>query len=258
MSCDQNHPHHPTLTTAVKLGVPHLFHDYPPIPKRFEMAFLLDVFDDKLDRRRGYCPAFGSPGQTIRTHSIWEPPETLALLLCSERWPNHLFFDFGANVGYYSVMMGLRGHDVIAYDGDEDILRVLKRNMGRVGQTVTGWIASDQWIDEGFSINPFHGVGAIAKMDIEGSERYAVDAMMPYIDQVDAILIEMSPVFNDSYPDIARDIMAAGFIAAYMPDKEKPPKPRDTLEEFETEHDPDFVVKYVNSYQQSNILFYRS
>ena len=55
----------------------------------------------------------------------------------------------------------------------------------------------------------------LVKMDIEGAEEHALRVVWPLVKAglVDHLLIELSPVFNDSYPALVDMIRGEGYRA---------------------------------------------
>ena len=55
----------------------------------------------------------------------------------------------------------------------------------------------------------------IAKIDIEGAESYAIDMLIPPLEagNVDYLLVEVSPVFNDTYPALMERLFGLGYVA---------------------------------------------
>jgi hypothetical protein len=110
---------------------------------------------------------------------------------------------------------------------------------------------------------------ALAKIDIEGAEEHAVDLLWLSIEKglVDHLLIEISPVFNDSYPDLVVRLLEAGYEAWVMPDKQIPPVP---FEKFPQDLEANrlwpasftgelgVVRETVRRWHQHNVLFSRS
>ena len=59
------------------------------------------------------------------------------------------------------------------------------------------------------------------KADVEGAENHVVRVFRPLIDArlIEAMLLEVSPVFADHYPDTLRVILDAGYRMWLVPEK---------------------------------------
>lgn len=258
--CQHGHDAHPVTDIDIVVGGPTGFDDYPPIPERFHHEFKMRVMTpDGLERGTGYCPAFTTLPEQILGMGIWEPPETVAMLLAFERYPKHVFHDFGANFGWFSLLALSSKLDVVAWEADPEIFASLVLNLGRHKRSAQA-IARRHWVTSNTEIPTPDGFRRIiAKLDIEGMEPAAIEALSPLMDRIDFMLIEISPVFNDLYADMVRAIMAAGFAAAAIPLKSIPPVGFDSLHDlrWETRFDP-FWKNDVNGFDQMNALFWRA
>lgn len=227
IGCQRNHIDHYSRVVDVDLARPHIFHDYPQIPDRFARKFRMAIWDWNHPEHAGvgYCPAVDVVSQTIEQVGCWEPCETIVTLAAmTAADPESIFVDFGAQLGWFSLLAASTGHDVIAFEADPDCMAMVRRNAA-----LNGW--DDQFgyvttrVGPRKRQQPFGRHIAMAKIDIEGAEEHAVEMLWGSIDsgEVDHLLIEISPVFNDSYPALVVRLLEAGYEASIMPDKKIPP-----------------------------------
>lgn len=267
IECERGHLEHPRRIIDVDLIQNHIHHDYPQIPlhlaRKFRMAVW--VYDDpEINKGTGYCPAaVNVVSYQIENIGVWEPCETIiALTVMQAADPDSIFVDFGSQLGWFSLLAASTGHGVVAFDVDPECISIMRQSA-----EMNGWSHLIAYSDE--RIGPESGewpVGpriAFAKIDVEGAEEHAVRIIWPSIEAglVDHLLIEISPVFNDSYPDLVVRLLEVGYAAWALPDKVAPPPP--------FEHFPDDLTpgrlsgsiadirSQVESWDQRNVLFSR-
>lgn len=284
IACQRSHDHH-AMSVEVMLGsppaTPHGYFDYPQVPARFARQFSMMVWDPQRHPVDGgpYCPAHDAVSETIVSHRIWEPRETiLALQVLSTAPEGSWMLDMGAQLGWYSWLALSSGVPVIAWEADPDNARMLEatatlNNWG--SRLLTGEdISSMRRVHlEVFNerIGPdspstdasgFPGGIRFVKMDLEGAENMAVGMLRPALDagRIDHILMEVSPCFADYYPDLVVGLIESGYRAYMLPEKHQPPWPLDDLpadlEEWRLDGHAD-VQAFVASWQQEDIWLAR-
>jgi hypothetical protein len=200
-----------SVMLGVDLGQPNHFHDIPDIPARFHKRFQLEVPDDN----------HGDPDWTvtdaIRDMGVWEPWETMFLSSAfAAAASDTLFVDLGAHVGWFCALASAWGLNWHAVEFNRNMVRYLRRMAKRTG---LGYV-DNCWVDQYWALagqpRPM-----IVKMDLEGNERFAVAGMFRWFKtrQVTHCLMEVSPVFNDSYPHLVWSLIDAGYEAWVMPEK---------------------------------------
>ena len=224
--CQRGCDNHPTRTVQIHLGGPTKYRDLTSIPERFAMDFEIEVWDTAQTPVDGgpYCPARDAVSETIISHGVWEPRETTVLLLAWEAlgWDCE-FVDIGAQIGWFTWLANHKGIDAYAVEADPAVASVLEQNIHpglteiinlRMGADIPDWFPG-----------PISHPYVVAKIDIEGAEEAAVVALSERVglQRVPFILMEVSPVFNDSYPDLVADLMSRGYSAYLMPPKAAPP-----------------------------------
>lgn len=237
--CRMGHDTHATRPVIVDLGEPHGYADQPLIPERFARRFTMHVYDWRQYRHASrYCPGHDAVSETIDQLGIWEPAETiltLAALTGSPRRPREYVADFGAQIGWFSMLAASCDFMVMAYDADEENLATIEksaRGNGHDQYGEPGWydriVPLHQRVDAQSPTRPLTGeCFRLVKIDLEGAERDAVRVLWPFIEahQVDHLCIEVSPVFADYYPDLVGDLLALGYRCWQVPEKNRQQRP---------------------------------
>lgn len=261
--CQRGHTTHHTRDITVSIGGPTSYSDYTPIPRRLSREFAMRVWDtDQHPVDSGvYCPAHDAVSETLLSHGVWEPRETtLALQVCSTARPEQWVVDIGAQLGWFSLLglsCGLRVH---AIDADTDNLEVLLASaeangwLGLLTTTATRIGPTSQPL-------PARSV-RFAKLDIEGAEHDAIAMLWPSLEAglVDHLLVEISPVFRDDYPELIRTLIDVGYRAYVLPPKQQPPvdldDPATALEPYRLDTRADWPA-VVRSWHQEDCWFVR-
>lgn len=261
-----HHTTHDTITVRRSLYGQPIIKDVPYIADRFERNLTLQIWDYRKYGEHGYEGA-GFPyeyctGQDVVSYSIfeqgmWEGYETVAWLDILHRGDRAKpVLDLGCQLGWYSVLAASAGYNVIAVDSDWEVLGLAVKNfventVGAVSiKSVTGWF--DRTVSP---IDP-EPVRAV-KIDLEGAEVHALDWLYwCFADgTIDYALIELSPVFNDSYPAIVNHLLGWGYRLFEIPQKgwegtaDYSEDPLETL--IQT---PPFTVASLTGILQTNVL----
>lgn len=213
------HAEHATTVMRCDLSG-HGLDDWP----RADLAFDLAVFDAERYRDTpGFCPADSDVSRTLVRYGCWEAWESL-LALAILRDGDGPVVDFGANVGWYSVLALAYGHDLLAVESEPSTAAVLAANLmlareqfrtGAYAGVAYGWVGPDT------PMLPSGPCLRLVKVDIEGAEAHAVAALLPSLDAglVDFLLVEHTPEFGDG-GRIAWDLLARHRYVPYaVPDK---------------------------------------
>lgn len=125
-----------------------------------------------------------------------------------------LVLDFGTHVGWYTLMAAQAGFDVLGFDGEPEHLTMVERNMRRAGVAERVTLCR-VWLDEDTPQLDPEGCPPIRllKADVEGAEEHVLRIAWPLIDAglVTHLLLEISPVFNDSYPALVARLVDKGY-----------------------------------------------
>ncbi|HEX9872671.1 MAG TPA: FkbM family methyltransferase [Candidatus Tectomicrobia bacterium] len=217
--CDFGHPSHPTQTVGITLSGQPLVPDFPPIPEHLSCSFNLDVFAQTRRRQGGYCLSHGEVSSSIITQRIWEGYATL-LALDHLHNTQGLVIDLGCQAGWYSMLGGLTGHEVLAVDCDPECAAVAQRNAAMNGFSLTPCFGH---IDANTPALKGPVEISLLKVDIEG---YEIDAVRVFGESfrrktIEAALIEVSPVFTDvkRCQEMLEFLLSCGYGVYHVPEK---------------------------------------
>lgn len=158
----------------------------------------------------GYCPGDDRVSETIEMTGGWEPHGTAIMAAVLDGRPPGFVWDVGCHVGWYSAAAGAVGYPAIGVDGDAENLELAVLNAPTAS-------FRHAWVDETLTVE--RGPVAFAKIDVEGNDRFAVAALDEALDdhEVAALMVEVSPVFNDTYPAMVAAIVGHGYDAFVVP-----------------------------------------
>lgn len=235
IACQRGHDSHSSVRVDVSLDGPTAYFDYPPIPHYLARNLTMQVWDPAVYPVDGgpYCPAHDAVSETIVSHRVWEPRETcLTLDVCqSATHPvggRALFMDFGSQLGWFSSLAASCGLNVHAWEADEDNARMTwdnaVANEEAPNQDVTVSMGVTARIGPDTPVQPPSPVRMV-KADVEGAEADVVRILQPSLAAglVDYLLLEISPIFHDGYPQLVVDLCELGYVAHCLPPKSQPP-----------------------------------
>jgi hypothetical protein len=225
----------PIVTTA------RLAESYPELPDvagfpaRYQRTFELEVLDHDPHAPE---PAYGTYDRardavtvSLQAQGVWEAHETLAAVDILATQPG-VFLDFGAHVGWYTVLAHLFGaHQVVAWENDPETLSVLIRNVSRVfpHRGMVGVPDVHLRGDVTATGRPVDVDGPVSlmKVDLEGADCWAVDTCAHLFEagRVAAALVEVSPIFEHdgrgpcSYVSLVGRFMSWGYWPHQIPPK---------------------------------------
>lgn len=170
------------------------------------------VFDtDQYVNTFGYCPGDDDVSRTISRLRVWERQETELFIAALERFPG-IVIDFGSQIGWYTMLATRMGRDVLAIEGVSEHIKLTQIN-----SAVDHLWQAHHWVCENTPTLSAENCPrvSIVKIDLEGSEQHALRCIQDLISArlVDNILMEVSPVFNDTYPDLVLDLLSSGYSA---------------------------------------------
>lgn len=229
----------------IRLGGPTTYTDYPAIPQRFERSFQIHILPRGVEPSLLHHSVIPDPGDvvsdTIRDWKTWEVPETIFAMSAFAAAPRGtVFLDVGCHVGWFSLIAVSFGLDTISVDADQRMLDLLWQSYRLNGFDTKAIIRlRHELVDATWEPPDLdYAENLIVKMDIEGSEVYALRALWPLFEQhkVSHLLMEVSPVFEDYYPSILGQLFDLGYIGFVMPLKEEVPPTFDNAEAFLRNH----------------------
>lgn len=273
MTCRRGHTEHAKRWVTVNLGGPTGFGDYCAIPERYARSFEMLIYE--RDETPGpLCPAHDAVSEMIGVHGMWEPQgTTLALAVCESAGPNQYMADFGAHVGWYSLIAASCGLTAMAIDDDAESLQMVDESA-----TANGWgqrINRIQGCHRDHVETTLRHIDAdtepwgngiairLAKIDIEGAEEHAVRMLWPAIEAglVDHILMEVSPCFGPGYPELVEKLADAGYRVFRLPEKQYPPveldDPETALAPYRLDLDRDAMAAWIAGCGQADLWLQR-
>lgn len=155
-----------------------------------------------------YCTGQDDVSRTLELYGVWERDETAQI--ASRLQPGDVFLDFGAHVGWFTLLAAKLGAQVHAYEGDVENLDLLRQNarLHGVAEQVTAYPV---WVDADAHVTIPDGPIRLVKVDLEGNDDQAIRCLGPALDRVEELVVEVSPCFNDRYPAMVANLQAAGF-----------------------------------------------
>ncbi len=198
--------------TDCQLG--HAVHEKITVPTRIGPMTVYDTERYETDLP-GWCPGRHITCHQLRIEGQWEPHDTEAIRHILENGDrNKWVIDFGAHAGWYTVMAAKYGYRVLAVENEDAHIALLMDNVARhgIGDRVS---ICQAWVDENFTVDDPGCDVELIKADIEGAEKWAVQACEPWMDQISNWYLEISPEFRDDYPALVDKLKLAGFEAFY-------------------------------------------
>lgn len=159
---------------------------------------------------KGYCSGQDDVSKTLDLYGKWDIEEThLINNILSAGSRDGAFVDIGSHVGYFSLLAHQLGYEVFAYEGDLENVQLSIINVPNIkakGIWFNEKTPKTRWKDKRIKL---------MKIDIEGNERFAIDYFWKQIEArlVDNIIIEVSPTFNGSYPELLERLFKIGYRA---------------------------------------------
>jgi hypothetical protein len=224
--CQRGCEKHLSRQVRVSLGGATPYYDLTRIPMDLAVEFDMEVWDTDVTPVDGgpYCPSRDAVSETILSMGVWEQRETVMALRVFKENPGKLFLDFGAQIGWFSLLAAANGVKVVAFEADADNARLL--NFSAIQNDVAHLVLVNEGrIGPGTHVVYVDREIALVKIDLEGAENEAIRMLDPALGAslVERMMVEISPVFDDYYPDLVTDLMFGyGFRAFLLPPKQTP------------------------------------
>jgi len=265
--CDVGHDSHERVTLDIHLDENRKIPDFPAFRGDYETKMKLQVYDyDKYKDTVGYCTGRDTICHALMTQGIWEGYETLLMLdILKHGDRSKIMLDFGANLGWYSVLALINGYQVHGFEADKENMEVLLHNaeINDKRDQMTGNLV---WVGEDYEYLLDEHV-LLLKTDMEGNDPYAIGACYNLFEmgKVDYVVAEISPVLKGGrwFPDMVETIIGYGYRCYQIPEKDMT-----FMEEFEQQPLASVLkyceiptvgrIAYVASLRQSNFLFVRN
>ncbi len=173
-----------------------------------------DYGGDNLDWWDQYCPAQDIVSRSIEQTGMWEPYETALFVDILKRGANGVVIDFGCQLGWYTTLATniIPSYQVVAIDVNAENVALTQGNapgtrvlLGSVDEHAQQ-LATDTQV-------------RVAKIDIEGAEQWAIRMLRPTLEarNIAYLIMEVSPVFNDTYPDLVEQVAGYGYDTFVIP-----------------------------------------
>lgn len=230
-ACHAGHATHEGLLTEVSLRGKLPIPDMPPVPRHLQTSFTMEVYDwrkyfktvagnETVPLVEEYCTGQDIISYCIHRQGIWEGYETLLVLDILKQAKPGVVLDFGAHIGWYTLLAALAGYEVAAIDASAENLQLLKANAKRnhVQDKVHTYLG---WLDDKAPTLPGDENVALLKADVEGAENI-VEAMCSELfrlRKIEYAIFEISPVFADYYPGMVKKIASYGYKVYQIPGK---------------------------------------
>lgn len=192
----------------------------PDYPKLEPLEFTLNVLKPVDPPNVGYCPARGEVSRSIASQGIWEAFDTAVAVEMFKSHKPGVFMDFGANIGWYSVIANRLGRNVIALEADPDLIAAMDEVM--ISNEYLDYKIVHGWLDHRSPvITPGNTRVRLVKSDLEGLDTEAIRVCDLLLQQnlIDAFMFEWSPMFSDGYLKSIDKVMSYGYDLAVIPDK---------------------------------------
>lgn len=218
----------------------HKKHEGKTVPTRIGAMYVYDC-DAYPKDIQGYCNGKDDISRSLISKGSWADEETTEIIniLAKNRdyGITQRIIDFGCHIGWYTIIAANMGYMVEAIDGDRENVNMTKVN------SITSLVSDrvnvrHMWIDGDTNYIPdLTSEVELIKIDLEGNEQYAIKLIEPLLAEkkVKHIHMEVSPVFNNSYPGLVDKIAGYGFIP-YIDGK---------------------LFNYIYDFPQANLLFKR-
>lgn len=226
--CQAGHHKHDTKVVTTEVG---------------GLPIKLTVFDwDKYQGFKGYCTGQDDISRTILNTGIWEPLETALALEILSQPDEGIVLDFGAHIGWYTILAARHSRGVVAIEGDAENLETLEHN-AYLNQCADNIKTVLEWVDAKSKPVVVTSKVQLMKCDLEGNDIHAVKMCADLFKQrlIKYALVEISPCFNNTYPELIDFITGFGYDVYYA--------------EGELSSLRSFDGKY--EFDQSNFLFVR-
>ena len=259
-ACQVGHEKHETLTVAINLygrALP----DLPYFGDNVAHKMKFKVYDaGPYEGIPNYCTGNDELSRAILHCGVWEAFETALILDILKNEQQGMVLDFGAHIGWYSIIAALHGHDIKAFEGDVENVEMLIAN-ARLNECDNRIQATHCWIDAHMEPLPLSQV-LLMKSDLEGKDAEAVRVCQALFEakRIKYALIEISPVLAAGYPELVEQIAGYGYGVYQVPSKgfehikEYETAPLETLVKY-CEVPAEGRAGYVAGLRQENLLF---
>lgn len=211
MNCIKEHPQHQTSPMKVFL----------PYKAKGSKRFVMDVYDyNEYKGYKGFCLGKDKTSEHVHLKGVYEKPVTALVQDILERGnKRNLVLDFGAHIGWYSVIAALYGYHVAAIEGDRQNIEMLIKN-ATYNKLEKKLILNHTFIDE---LSPAVELTTkqniqLMKADIHGYEYVAFEMCRNLFEQkrVNYAILKMS-FTQDQAVSFIEDVIETGYSVYLIP-----------------------------------------
>ena len=174
----------------------------------------MHVWDWEMYRNQfnTYCTGQDDVSMSLDLYGTWEKPDYARAKQILAGTPGTVL-DFGAHIGWFTVLAARLNHYVIAVEADPENMRLLELNWPTEkpqGRRVLSWVKGLPRM-EATDKEPVR----FLKADVEGAEGQVIDVTRPLWENrlIEHALLEISPVFADYYPALVDELIGYGYDA---------------------------------------------
>lgn len=154
-----------------------------------------------------YCTGQDEVSKSLDVNGKWDMEiyDRISKIL-DDLSPGAVFVDIGCHIGWFSALASKKGAIMFGYDGDMENIELARTNVPN-GQFEAIWLGKEtQPLTEVVKID-------LMKIDIEGNEQFVLKRYQKSLEMgtIKNIIMEISPVFNDSYPAVVKQLEDYGF-----------------------------------------------
>jgi hypothetical protein len=213
--CSVGHHRHNRIAVSRRIGGMHVTYKIYD----WREYFITVDGNETVSEHGQYCTGQDIISYCIDRQKVWEVEETaVQLAILSERHTG-VMLDFGSHIGYYSILAALKGYQVASFDSSRENLDLLHESAeaNGVADKITPYLCLLD--DQAPILSRDAEEIQLVKIDIEGAERHAVQMCADLMGgrKIKYLIMEVSPVFNGTYPSLVETICSQGYDVYQIP-----------------------------------------
>lgn len=212
-------------------------------------AFTMLVFEESQITGDVRCAGRDPVSYVLTNYGRIDPTETAHMLsvLRTGNPAEQVVLDFGAHVGWYTILAALLGYRVAAFECDFEHADLLRANVDENNLDHLVRVIETHVDAQSPALHADAEEVLFLKADVEGGEPEIVAMCQALLDarRVVHLQLEVSPVFRDGYLEMLLGVMDRGYDLVNVEDSKLRPVPRGE------------VPALVRSLPQTNVLLHR-
>lgn len=189
MTCEFGHTEHKTIPAAA-----------------FGGALMVWRWQDYWDLPSGWCPGRDDVSRTLDLYGTWEGEDLQEMISVLAR-PGRVL-DLGSHIGWYALHAASMGCEVHCVEQEQENAQLSLQNADHWGVDFASLKVGDA---RTATLPP--GPWRFVKIDCEGAEAAIVERLS--LDEIETLLVEVSPVFDATSSDLIDRINSAGFTSSH-------------------------------------------